>query len=180
MATIILLQQEDLTRNSILGGNIDTDRYLQDIKSCQNLYIKPLLGDVLYTKICADYKAGSLAGLYLTLYEDYVKELVIHGSAEIYLTHGAYMVSNNGITKLKSDSAETISKEEMDYLSQSSSKLYNLYKNEFYKWIEDKNLPEYPETVKNKTKYIKAGGWFLRKPTCQCKINGYYGECNCG
>ena len=179
MATIILLKQDDLTRNSILGGNIDTDRYLQDIKSCQNLYIKPLLGETLYDKICADYKAGSLSGLYLTLYDDYVKELVIHGSAEIYLTHGAYMVSNNGITKLKSDSAETVSKEEIDYLAQTSSKLYTLYKNEFYKWIEDKAIPEYPQTIKNKTKYIKVGGWFMKKSSCQCKINGYNEDCNC-
>lgn len=179
MATIILLKPEDLTRNSILGGNIDIDRYLQDIKACQNLFIKPLLGETLYDKICNDYKAGSLTGLYATLYENYVKELVIHGSAELYLTHGAYMVSNNGISKIKSDAAEAIKKDEIDYLVHSSNKLYNLYKNEFYTWISNNELPEYPKTIQNKTKYIRVGGWVLKKPSCNCKNNGGYEGCNC-
>jgi len=40
--TTILIKQEELTRNTLIGGNVDVDRYLQAIKACQNL--KALFG----------------------------------------------------------------------------------------------------------------------------------------
>lgn len=163
MATTILLLPEDITRNSILGGNIDKDRYLQDIKHAQNLYIKPLLGDSLYNKLVTLYTNGTLTGVYLTLYQDYIKEMIIHSSAEIYLSHGAYMVSDNGITKMKSDSAETISKEEVDFLVQSSRKLYEMYKTEFLQWVSTVNIPEWPVTDSPAKSRINIGGWSLKR-----------------
>lgn len=162
--TTILIRPEDLTRNTIIGGNVDVDRYLASIKACQNTLIKPLLGKSLYDKICLDFENDTLTGVYLELYEDYVKELTIHGSAEIYISNGAYMVSNSGITKMKTDSSETISKEEVDYLVQSSRKLYELYEREFLTWIKTQSIPEYtkPCAVKSNT----YGGWYLRKKGC--------------
>jgi hypothetical protein len=160
----ILIKQEELTRNTLIGGNVDVDRYLQAIKACQNVLVKPLLGSTLYNKIVADFENNSLSGLYLEMFDDYVKEMIIHGSAEIYLSQGAYIVSNNGITKTKTDSSETVSKEEIDYLVEASRKLYRLYEEQFLKWIKVNEVPEYTKTcgVKHKT----YGGWFLKKKGC--------------
>jgi hypothetical protein len=157
----ILIRPEDLTRNTIIGGNVDVDRYLASIKACQMTLIKPLLGAALYDKISLDFENSTLTGLYLELYEDYVKELTIHGAAEIYIANGAYMVSNNGITKTKTDTSETVSKEEVDYLVQASRKLYKLYEEQFLDWIKVNTIVEYnkPCGVKHKT----YGGWFIKK-----------------
>lgn len=159
--TTILIKQEELTRNTIIGGNVDTDRYLQAIKACQNLLIKPVLGNDLYNKIVSDYESNTLTGLYLEMFDDYIKEMIIHGSAEIYITQGAYMVSNNGITKTKTDSSETVSKEELDYLVESSRKLYRLYEEQFYNWIKNNPVVEY--TKSGDIKYRTYGGWFIKK-----------------
>ena len=159
--TTLLIRPSELTRSTIIGGNVDIDRYLVSIKSCQKLYIKPLLGETLYNKILLDFENNALIGLYRTMFDEYIKELVIHGSAEIYLQHGAYMVSNNGITKTKTDSSETVSKEEIDYLVQASRKLYNLYEREFIEWIKDKNIPEYKGKCDKSIRPV--GSWFLRK-----------------
>ena len=159
MATTLLLKSEDITKNTILGGNIDRTSYTQDIKTCQNLKIKPFLGEDLYDKIVADFAADTLSGDYLTMFENYIKEMVIHGSTEIYLSHGAYKVSNVGITKHSTDSSETISKEEVDYLVQSSRKLYELYKTEFLTWIADKTITEWTSVCTTTNKNI--GGWRL-------------------
>lgn len=158
--TTILIKQEELTRNTLIGGNVDVDRYLQAIKACQNLLIKPILGTALYNKIVADYETNSLSGLYLEMFDDYIKEMIIHGSAEIYISQGAYMISNNGITKTKTESSETISKEEVDYLVQASRKLYTLYEEQFLNWIKVNTIPEYdkPCGVKHRT----YGGWFIK------------------
>ena len=159
--TTILIKQEELTRNTLIGGNVDVDRYLQAIKACQNLLIKPILGTTLYNKIVTDYETNSLSGLYLEMFDEYIKEMIIHGSAEIYISQGAYMISNNGITKTKTDASETISKEEVDYLVEASRKLYRLYEEQFLDWIKINPVPEKdkPSGIKHKT----YGGWWIKK-----------------
>ncbi len=157
----ILIKQDQLTRNTIIGGNVDPDRYLQAIKACQNLLIKPLLGKTLYDKIVADFETNTLSGLYLEMFNDYITEMIIHGAAEIYLTQGAYMVTNNGITKGKTDSAESVNKEEVDYLVQASRKLYKLYEEQFLDWIKVNTIIEYDKPCG--VKYRTYGGWFIKK-----------------
>jgi len=164
--TTILIKQEELTRNTLIGGNVDTDRYLQAIKACQNLLIKPVLGTALYNKISNDFEQQTLSGLYLEMFDDYIKEMIIHGSAEIYIAQGAYMVSNNGITKTKTDSSETVTKVELDYLVESSRKLYRLYEDQFLTWIKDNPVPEYIKT--GDIKYRTYGGWFIKKGNNNC------------
>lgn len=166
MSTLILLGNDDITRNTIMGGNIDVDRYLQDIKTAQNLYVKPILGESLYNKISDDYEADGLTGSYLVLYEDYVKEMIIHSATEIYLSHGAYMVSNNGITKLRTDSSDSISKEEVDYLVQASRKLFQMYETEFLKWIRNNPLDEYAQPCATRDR-LMVGGWSLKRRGCR-------------
>jgi hypothetical protein len=165
--TTILLAADDITKNTLLGGNIDVSRLVPPIKDYQKTRLKELLGKALYNKICADFETQTLSGLYLELYDDIVKELCIHGGTENFLMFGAYMISNNGITKTKTDSSETISKEEVDYIVQASRKLVAHYEDEFRSWIKANPLPEYPLTIKNSNpNIINVGGWVLRKKNC--------------
>jgi hypothetical protein len=168
MSTVILLKNDDLTRNTILGGNIDVSRYVPAIKDFQKTRLKEVLGKTLYDKISSDFEAESLSGLYLELYEDYIKEMCIHGAAENYLTFGAYQVTNVGITKAKTENSETVNKTEVDFMVQSSRKLLEHYEREFTKWIKLNPLPEYPITVRNNNNINNVGGWVLRKKDC-CK-----------
>jgi hypothetical protein len=164
MATIILLKNNELTKNTILGGNIDADRFIPAIKAAQNTKIKPLLGKELYNKVCTDFASSSLSGDYLELYNDYLKDMVIYSSSEIYLSVGAYMVSNNGITKIKTENSETVEKNEVDFLVQQYAKLYNHYEREFIKWIKLNPLPEYTLNDCNPNiNRINVGGWSLKK-----------------
>lgn len=161
--TTILLKNDILTRNTILGGNIDVSKYVPAIKDFQKTRLKELLGKALYDKISSDFEADTLSGLYLELYDDYVKEMCIHGAAENYLTFGAYQVTNIGITKARTENSETVNKTEVDFMVQSSRKLLQHYEREFLKWIKLNPLPEYPITVNENNKTINIGGWVLSK-----------------
>ena len=129
--------------------------------------IRKLLGIPLYTKITNDYLAGGgaagLTGLYLELYNDYLKPMLIHGSSDIFLRSGAYLVSNNGITKSKTPDADSISKEEVDYLAQASRSLYRDYERDYRDWIKvnGANIPEYSDALKASDKIVNVGGWIL-------------------
>ena len=67
MATALFIKREDLVRNSILDGNVDTDKFIQFIKIAQQMHIQNYLGTDLYNKISADIIAGTLSGDYLEL-----------------------------------------------------------------------------------------------------------------
>jgi len=80
MRTVILLAPDELTKSTLLGGNIDTDLYVPAIKNAQNTRIKEILGKELYVKIMDDYESDSLTGIYEEMYEDYIKDMVIFAS----------------------------------------------------------------------------------------------------
>lgn len=167
MATIILISNDVLTRNSIIGGNVDVDKLWPSVKAAQQTQLKPLLTEELYDKICNDYLNDNLSGLYLEMYDNYIKDLLIYSSAAIYIgAGGAYQITNMGITKGRTETSETISKNEVDYLYNFNKQLYEGLKEDFLKWIKDKDIPEYKKSC-NKQNQRLLGGWLLKKRNCK-------------
>ena len=85
MATVVLLKENELSKGTLLGGNIDIDLWIPCVVDAQRTKIEETLGETLYNKICTDFENDDLTGLYETLYEDYVKPFLIHQSAVEYL-----------------------------------------------------------------------------------------------
>ena len=75
MATLLFISPAELTQTTIIGGNIDVDKYQMNIENVMITVIEPLLGTVLYDKIVADILANTLTGLYETLFNEYVKPI---------------------------------------------------------------------------------------------------------
>ena len=81
----LLIDPKTISKTTILGGNVDIDKYRYCIYNVQLLVLEPLLGTELYTKILADAEANTLAGLYLDLYTKFVKPIVKNESLAEYL-----------------------------------------------------------------------------------------------
>ena len=54
MATALFISRTDLVKNSIIDGNVDTDKFIQFIKLAQQIEIRNYLGTKLYDKISTD------------------------------------------------------------------------------------------------------------------------------
>ena len=159
MATL-LIKQDDISKNTPIGGNVQTARLLPAIKAAQLNNIKPLLEYDLYNKIVTEFSDDTLANQYLELYEDYIAPMIIHLSASIYFGYGAYSISDAGIFKSITKDAEGINKDEVDYLVKAQYATYKDYKREFYSFINT-NSPLFPEWTKKEPKIQKHGGWLL-------------------
>lgn len=72
-----IIRQSDIVKYTPIGGNVDIDKFLPCVLDAQITDLEPLLGESLYDKIATDYENNDLAGLYLTLYDDYIKPLFI-------------------------------------------------------------------------------------------------------
>ena len=92
MATALFISRTDLVKNTILDGNVDTDKFIQFIKISQQIDIQNYLGSDLYDKISNDIIAGTLSGNYLSLVEDYVQPMLIHYAMMQYLSFAAYQI----------------------------------------------------------------------------------------
>jgi hypothetical protein len=145
MATALFIKPVTLKRNSIIDGSVDVDKFIQFLKIAQQIHIRNYLGTDLYNKISSDIIADSLSGNYLTLVNDYIQPMLIHFAMVDYLPFAAYQIKQGGIFKHTSETAETVSKSEVDYLVAKEREFAEYYTRRFidYMAFNQSNFPEY-------------------------------------
>ena len=145
MSKVLFIKRDDIVRNSVLSGNVDSDKFLQFIEIAQEIHIRNYLGTDLYNKISADIVAGTLSGDYLELVNSFVQPMLIHYAMVDYLPFAAYQVKNGGVFKHRSENADAATKEEIDYLVQRERDIAEYYTRRFidYMSFNQASFPEY-------------------------------------
>jgi len=161
---LLFITPQEMTSSTILSGNTDTDKFLFCILNTQLTTIEPLLGSELYEKIKADKEANTLAGLYLELYNDFIKPITKNESLAQYIEIASYMVDNGGIHKHTGENLEVVDKQEVQFLAGKYKALAQMYVLRFNKWICKNPLVEY-KTCQDEVNALKGinlnVGWKL-------------------
>jgi hypothetical protein len=144
MATALFISRTDLVKNSIIDGNVDTDKFIQFVKIAQEIHIQNYLGTDLYNKISTDIIASNLSGAYLTLVNKYVQPMLIHYALADYLPFAAYQVKNGGVFKHTSENAEAVEKNEIDYLVNKEMDFAEYYTRRMTDYVTF-NISSFPE-----------------------------------
>jgi hypothetical protein len=166
MATALFISRTDLVKNSILDSNVDTDKFIQFIKIAQQIDVRNYLGSELYNRISNDITNSTLSGNYLTLVNDYIQPMLIHFAMVQYLPFAAYQIKNGGIYKHQSENAESVSKDEVDYLVQKERDFAEYYTKRFIDYMAF-NQTLFPEYTSNSNDDIYPdtndlfNGWVL-------------------
>ena len=139
------IKREDLVRNTALGGNIDTDKFIQFISIAQDIHIQNYTGTKLYDKISNDILNNTLIEPYLSLVTDYLQPMVIHFAAVEYLPFAAYTVGNGGVFKHTSENSTSVDKNEVDFLVEKERNIAQYYTDRFitYMSYNQQTFPEY-------------------------------------
>ena len=166
MATALFIKREDLVRSTALGGNVDTDKFIQWIKVAQEIHIQNYLGTDLYNKISADIIAGTLTGNYVSLVNTYIQPMLIHFAMMEYLPFAAYTIANGGVYKHNSENSTSVEKGEVDFLVEKERKIAEYYTQRFvdYMSFNQDLFPEYNSNTNNDIypdKDIQRSGWVL-------------------
>ena len=166
MATALFISRTDLVKNSIIDGNVDTDKFIQFIKISQEIHIQNYLGGKLYDKISDEIVAGTLSGNYLTLVTEYVQPMLIHYAMVDYLPFAAYQVKNGGVFKHNSENAQTASKDEVDFLVSKERDFAEFYTRRFvdYMCYHGNLYPEYTNNSEDDvrpSKNTNPSNWVL-------------------
>lgn len=149
MATALFIKRSDLVKNTIINGNVDTDKFIGFIKIAQEMHIQNYLGTDLYNKISSDIIGDTLTGDYLTLVNTYIQPMLIHYAMVDYLPFSAYEVKNGGLFKHRSENADTPTKEEVDYLVQRHRHFADFYTQRFLDHMSFQASSKYSEYYTN-------------------------------
>ena len=170
MAKALFITPKDLKRYSVFNGNLDTDKFIQWIEVAQEIYIQNYLGTQLYEKIETLITTDALDAnpTYKTLLETYIKPMTIHWSQVEMLPFLAYTVSNGGIYKHTSESSETVTKDEVDYLAEQERDIAQHYTRRFIDFMSfnQSTYPEYNSNSNNDMypdKESNFTGWVIQK-----------------
>ena len=166
MATALFITREDIVRNTALNGSIDTDKFIQFIKIAQEIHLLNYMGTDLYDKISAEIIAGTLAGNYLSVTNDYLQPMLIHWAMVEYMPFAAYTIANGGVYKHTSESSVTVDKDEVDFLIEKERKLADHYTDRFVNYMSYNSslFPEYSTNTNDDQrpeKRTQTGGWVL-------------------
>jgi len=151
MATVLFINRTDLVRNSIIDGNVDTDKYIQFIKLAQEIHIQNYMGTKLYeglTTAMPNITENDNARWKLLL-DDYIVPMLIWFSQVDYIPFASYQIRNGGMFKHRSENAETVSKDEVDYLVEKARTNAEWYSRRFidYMAFNQTLFPEYTNNI---------------------------------
>ena len=161
MAELLFIQPSDITKTTVLGGNVDIDKYQFCIINAQISVIEPLLGTELYDYIIDNF--GTLTGDYETLFNEFVKPITKNEAIAEYIEISSYTLNNGGLFKHSPQDAEIVDKDEAQYLAGKYHSLAQMYIQRINKWICLNNLPEYKHYQDEvSAQNIKVtSGWYL-------------------
>jgi|TARA_B100000780_G_scaffold224816_1_gene163934 hypothetical protein len=151
MATVLFINRTDLVRNSIMDGNIDTDKFLQFIKLAQQIDVQQTLGTKMYEGLTNAIIAGidlNVNARWKLILDDYVVPMLIWHSQASYYPFAAYQVRNGGVFKHTSENAESVSKDEVDFLVEKARTNADWYSRRFIDFMSF-NQTTYPEYTSN-------------------------------
>lgn len=161
-----LITAQEIYRNTSMGGNVDPDKFIHLIRDAEITILEPVLGTALYDKIITDFNANSLAGDYLEMFENYIKDVLWHSVYAMYLREGIILAQNTGIYENTPENRGSAQLENVQYVAKSAQSKADMYIARLERYLCDKNIPEYmddqpndydvhPEDVRT------IGGWHL-------------------
>lgn len=162
MAEFLVISLDEMTSTTVLGGNVDFDKYAFCVADAQVRVLEPLLGTLLYDKIRLELENNTISGDYETLYNDYIKPIVKFESVATFIEIASYMLDNGGIFKHAPADKQIVESNEVERLAKKYHAMADLHISRFERWICDNPLDEYTsdqdEVIPNKN--IKTfAGW---------------------
>ena len=140
---LLFLRPDEMTATTVLGGNVDIDRYVFCVANIQVTVIEPLLGTILYDKIVSDIENDTLSGLYLEMFEKFIKPITKNSALGEYITIASYMLTNGGLFKHAAENSEVVDQREAQYLAKKYTDFAQNHITRFEKWICKNTISEY-------------------------------------
>ena len=116
MAYVLFISEDKLKDSTAINMNVDVDILLPYVRQSQKLYVETKLGTDLTDKLKAEITAGTLAGAYKTLVDDYIGDMLPNWAFYHVIPFLRFKVENGNIYSKTSETGTALSTEEAQHL----------------------------------------------------------------
>ncbi len=167
MATTLFITQSDLKNNSIVDGSVDPDKFIQFVKIAQEIHIQNFLGTRLYERLINYIETTNNpqdTDPEKILLDEHVKNMTIFWSLVEYTPFASYQITNKAVLRHSSETAENVSKSDVDFLVKKYRDIAQYYTDRFIDFIiyNQTTYPEYntnSEDDRYPSRDSYFGGW---------------------
>jgi len=142
-----MLSVEEVKSRTAIHDNIDNKLIFPHIKAVQDLYIRPLLGSVLFDKMLTDASENNLDGVYKAIMDDYLVDAICNYVLSELPEGLNYQFWNKGLSKKTADGTAEPSMAEMYAIVAKYKKRGEHYANacRLHIMANIKDFPEYTQ-----------------------------------
>tara|TARA_R110002110_G_scaffold47888_5_gene143358 strand:- start:734 stop:1291 length:558 start_codon:yes stop_codon:yes gene_type:complete len=148
MSYVLFISEQKLKESTAINLNVDVDLLLPFVKEAQKLYVETALGTDLTQKLKDEITAGTLAGAYKTLVDDYVSEMLPSYSLYHALPYLRFKVENGNIYSKTSETGTALSTAEAQSFREEILNTASYYRERLIDYIRN-NTSSFPEYSTN-------------------------------
>ena len=172
MAYVLFISEEKLKDSTAINLNVDVNLLLPYVRQAQKLYVEPKLGTDLYEKLKSEITAGTLAGAYKTLVDDYIGDMLPNWAFYHAIPFLRFKIENGNIYSKVSETGTALSTEEAQHLREEIRNTAEYYTERMIEYVTN-NTTDFPEYNTNSGAEISPdrnayyNGMNLERPTPQ-------------
>jgi len=172
MAYVLFISEDKLKDSTAINMNVDIDLLLPFVREAQKLRIETALGTDLTDKLKAEITAGTLAGAYKTLVDDYIGDCLPAYSLYHAIPYLRFRVENGNIYSKTSETGTALSESEAQHLREEILNTASYYRERLIDYVRN-NLSSFPEYSTNEGADVNAStenyynGMNLERPNGQ-------------
>ena len=148
MAYVLFISEAKLKDSTAINLNVSTDLLLPYIREAQKLYVETKLGTDLTQKLKDEITAGTLAGAYKTLVDDYIGDMLPNWAFYHAIPYLRFKIENGNIYSKTSETGTALSTEEAQHLREEIRNTAEYYTERMIDYVTN-NLSSFSEYSTN-------------------------------
>ena len=148
MAYVLFISEEKLKDSTAINLNVDVNLLLPYVRQAQKLYVETKLGTDLTEKLKNEIKAGTLAGAYKTLVDDYIGDMLPNWAFYHAIPFLRFKIENGNIYSKTSETGNALSTEEAQHLREEVRNTAEYYTERLIDYVTN-NVGSFPEYSTN-------------------------------
>jgi len=148
MAYVLFISEDKLKDSTAINGNVDVDFLLPYVRIAQKIYCEDKLGTDLYKKLEAEITAGTLAGAYKTLVDEYIGDMLVQWAFYECIPFLRFKIQNGNIYSKTSETGTSLSETEASSLREEVRNTAEYFTERLISYITN-NLTSFPEYSTN-------------------------------
>ena len=148
MAYVLFISEAKLKDSTAINLNVSIDLLLPYVLQAQRIHILPKLGTTLYEKLETEITAGTLAGAYKTLVDDFIGDCLPSWAFHMCIPYLRFKVENGNIYSKTSETGTALSTEEAQHLREEVRNNAEYFTERMIDYVTN-NLSSFPEYSTN-------------------------------